>query len=83
MAGLLARTDVPGAQGSGTVAHLNVTGIPVERTGWKQAGGGAEYSVCVTTRGDLCAWGRNNSGQLGDGTSTDRSSPVLIISLAP
>ena len=29
----------------------------------------------------MWAWGRNNYGQLGDGSTTDRSSPVQIGSL--
>jgi alpha-tubulin suppressor-like RCC1 family protein len=32
--------------------------------------------------GTLWCWGRNDSGQLGDGTSTGKSSPVQIVALA-
>lgn len=32
----------------------------------------------LTTNGTLWAWGRNNRGQLGDGTTTDRIEPIRI-----
>ena len=32
----------------------------------------------VATEGGLYMWGENSSGQLGDGTTTAKSSPVLI-----
>ena len=38
-------------------------------------------SIAVTTDGKLYAWGRNADGQLGDGTITDKSTPVQIGSL--
>ena len=39
---------------------------------------GASHTMAITTDGSLWAWGANESGQLGDGTSTDRHSPVWI-----
>ena len=38
----------------------------------------AHHTVTVTADGQLWAWGWNSSGQLGDGTTTDRHSPVRI-----
>ncbi|HZR83690.1 MAG TPA: hypothetical protein VFD92_21525 [Candidatus Binatia bacterium] len=41
------------------------------------------YSTCaVTTAGGAKCWGFNGTGQLGDGTSTDRHSPVDVSGLA-
>jgi alpha-tubulin suppressor-like RCC1 family protein len=48
-------------------------------TSWCQVSGGFEHSLAVTTSGDAWAWGLNSTGQLGDGTTTIRSSPVSVI----
>jgi len=32
----------------------------------------------VMADGHVYCWGSNNSGQLGDGTFTERDSPVLV-----
>jgi alpha-tubulin suppressor-like RCC1 family protein len=45
---------------------------------WKMIDAGAFHSVGIKADGSLWAWGRNNDGQLGDGTTTDRTSPVQI-----
>ncbi|MBX7209167.1 MAG: M36 family metallopeptidase [Verrucomicrobiaceae bacterium] len=48
-------------------------------TDWKQVSEGTGSSaLAVKTTGTLWAWGNNNSSQLGDGTTTTRSSPVQI-----
>ena len=36
------------------------------------------HSIAVKSDGRLWAWGRNNYGQVGDGTTTDSLSPVQI-----
>ena len=38
-----------------------------------------DYSAMVLTDGSLWTFGRNNYGQLGDGTTTDRLTPVKIV----
>ena len=38
------------------------------------------HSLFIKSDGSLWAMGNNNYGQLGDGTTTQRSSPVQIVS---
>ena len=37
------------------------------------------HSAAVTTNGDLYCWGRNYDGQIGDGTTTNRYTPVKVL----
>jgi hypothetical protein len=39
---------------------------------------GSGHSLLLKTDGTLWAWGRNDLGQLGDGTGVQRSQPVLV-----
>jgi len=39
---------------------------------------GREHIVAIRSDGTLWAWGGNEHGQLGDGTTTDRDTPVRI-----
>ena len=41
-------------------------------------GGSGDFSVAIRSDGMLFAWGRNGYGQLGDGTTVNKSSPVQI-----
>jgi|GEM_PF-972336 len=43
-----------------------------------QATAGSNYSLALTDAGNLYAWGNNGSGQLGDGTTTNRHTPVAV-----
>jgi alpha-tubulin suppressor-like RCC1 family protein len=47
---------------------------------WKQTASGQSHMLALKTDGTLWAWGANNNGQLGDGTTIGRSSPVQTIS---
>ncbi len=40
-----------------------------------------DHSLALKADGTVWAWGFNSSGQLGDGTTTDRSSPVQVSGL--
>lgn len=39
---------------------------------------GYYHSLALASDGTLVSWGRNDSGQLGDGTTTNRSTPINI-----
>lgn len=41
---------------------------------------GGSHTLAVTVAGSIWAWGANGSGQLGDGTGTQRNTPVLLSS---
>jgi alpha-tubulin suppressor-like RCC1 family protein len=47
-------------------------------TGYTQTAAGNSHSVALTATGGLYAWGFNSYGQLGDGTTTDRTVPVPV-----
>ncbi|NDD53597.1 RCC1 repeat-containing protein [bacterium] len=47
-----------------------------------QSLGNSLYCVALKSDGTVWAWGSNNSGQLGDGTTTNRSTPVQVSGLS-
>jgi alpha-tubulin suppressor-like RCC1 family protein len=46
---------------------------------WCQVSAGRDHSLAVRTNGTLWAWGSNYRGQLGDGTTVAKSSPISVI----
>ncbi len=61
------------------VQVLDIGGGPSLLTGVVAATGGLNHSLAVLSDGRIAAWGSNVSGQLGDGTTTDRTIPVQVI----
>jgi alpha-tubulin suppressor-like RCC1 family protein len=42
-------------------------------------GGGSSHTVALKNDGTVWTWGDNNYGELGDGTTTNRSAPVRVV----
>ncbi len=59
--------------------------VPFQVTGLTNArsvAGGADHSMALLADGTVRTWGANTSGQLGDGTTTTRTTPVQVIGLS-
>ena len=53
--------------------------IPIpELTGVTAVSAGSEHSLALLVDGTVRAWGRNHRGQLGDGSTVDRMTPVVV-----
>ncbi len=71
-----------GEVGDGTTterdAPIDVIGLT---SGAASAGAGTFHSCAVTDAGGARCWGSNSHGQLGDGTTANRSTPVSVTGL--
>lgn len=52
--------------------------VPAAKPTWAAVSARGSYTLAINSRGELYAWGRNYNGQLGDGTTEQRNSPVRI-----
>jgi alpha-tubulin suppressor-like RCC1 family protein len=61
----------------GTVHRSSPTQVGALTT-WSQTSAGERHRIALQTNGTMWAWGQNSYSQLGDSTTTDRSSPVQV-----
>jgi alpha-tubulin suppressor-like RCC1 family protein len=63
----------------GNVPPLNlISPVQIGSTSWSKVSAGTSYSVGIRSDNTLYAWGINTVGQIGDGTTITKSSPVLL-----
>jgi alpha-tubulin suppressor-like RCC1 family protein len=53
-----------------------------ELPGIKSVSAGDDHLVLLTESGTVLTWGKNDLGQLGDGTNVDRDAPIAVPNLA-
>jgi alpha-tubulin suppressor-like RCC1 family protein len=75
--------NIQGQLGDGTTMSrdmpVTVSGFS---TGAVAVAGGAYHTCAINTAGGLKCWGGNGHGQLGDGTTQDRLTPVDVVGLS-
>ncbi len=82
-------TNVDGQLGDGTTVSRTVSAALVQGvggvgtlTGVRAIAAGGNHALALLSDGSVVAWGDNAYGQIGDGTTTDRSTPVVLGALA-
>ncbi|HQF79165.1 MAG TPA: chromosome condensation regulator RCC1, partial [Spirochaetota bacterium] len=68
-----------GQLGDGTTGSNKSSPVQIgSSTDWASVSCGISHTVAIKSNGSLWAWGYNNSGRLGDGTTANKSSPIQI-----
>jgi hypothetical protein len=69
---------VTNTEGLSTAFDFTLKGVPLCTPFWKAVGAAWLHSLAVDDQGRVWAWGDNQSGQLGDGTTTERPTPIVV-----
>ncbi len=72
------RGDLFGSLGDGTVTDSWTSVLVSGLSTVSSIGIGYSHGCAVRTTGDVLCWGRNDQGQIGDGTTTQRNTPVPV-----
>jgi alpha-tubulin suppressor-like RCC1 family protein len=65
----------PGTNAAALIAQPTRIGI---ETNWARIAAGIGHNLALKKEGSLWAWGQNNSGQVGDGTISNKFAPIQI-----
>ncbi|MFN0075292.1 MAG: RCC1 domain-containing protein [Prosthecobacter sp.] len=73
-----------GEMGNGSATGFNLSPVATDMSGAMSGkvvvavSAGSSFSLALTSDGELFSWGQNGSGNLGDGTTTERHVPVAV-----
>lgn len=73
-------TSVDSCRACNVTCHLACGAVSCEEATALSAG--AEHTCAVTSAGRAVCWGRNDKGQLGDGSATERHQPSDVVTIA-
>jgi alpha-tubulin suppressor-like RCC1 family protein len=68
-----------GVAGGSRTSPVTVA-APGDGSAWARVAAGDNQTCAVSTAGRVYCWGANAAGQLGDGTTTARTSPTAVVS---
>ena len=75
--------NAKGQLGDGSSIPVSTLSVEVSRlSGVKSVTAAASHTCALTDAGAVECWGENEKGQLGDGTTVNRSTPVSVAGLA-
>lgn len=75
-------SNIDGQLGVPEIAGFTNSPVGIRSLGVKQLSAGYNHTCAVLADGRIACWGGNKYGQIGDGTSYDSRSPVVLTSTA-
>ena len=71
--------NLSGQLGDGSITDYKNAPVQIGAdNNWASIAAGEAHTVALKSNGTLWAWGKNDKGQLGDGTGANKSAPVQI-----